>query len=195
MKTAGSVQTMGLISLVGCLLFAVVILVYAAVGYIGPEGELTPGTGETIRLGLLHGTTYLLMLGAMLAGMAAGLFTGDRGLRVLYALMVLSLVALTLAMAALLIPALPGEAIAVAGGVSFALVHVLALPLGILLWRRRRVSRLTAGLFMAVVPVIVLVALFGAAGVPVRPAEEATLALAFASLGYDLYAPRRAGPG
>lgn len=69
----------------------------------------------------------------------------------------------------------------------FAPAHLLGTLLGIVLWRAAPTRRLTAALFIAVVPAMVLVIVANIAGIPILPAWfEAVLALGFASLGYEL---------
>jgi hypothetical protein len=73
----------------------------------------------------------------------------------------------------------------------FALAHLLGTLFGIALWRAATTRRLTAALFIAVVPAMILVIAANIAGVPILPAWfEAVLAL-FASLGYELAFERK----
>ena len=69
----------------------------------------------------------------------------------------------------------------------FALAHLLGTLFGIALWRAATVRRLTAALFIGVVPAMILVIAANIASISILPAWfEAVLVLGFASLGHEL---------
>jgi hypothetical protein len=155
-----------------------------------------PGTAGPVAdatITISHSLMNALMLVAVLAANARyGADYGRLGRAVAYVL------AIDLAVLVPVLPLIifvfgedwvPGGIIA---GIAFITMHLCGSIFGIFLWRRTIVRRLTAGLFIAIVPAIIAVFVFQALGIGLPAATfESFLNLGVAALGYDLLrAPR-----
>ena len=173
----------GIAGIVGGVVLTIVAIVHNALG-------LEPGTPAGTISGLFHLVTYALMLAALLAVNARyGTDYGRLGRVVAY---VIGVSVAALIPVGLLFEFVFGEDWALGGivaGIAFLAMHLGGSVYGIVLWRRTKVTRLAAGLFVAVVPAIIIVAVLGGFGiVNLTPAAfEAPLYLGFAALGYDLW--------
>ena len=165
-------------------------IVLTAVAIIANAFTFEFGTPAHAAIGLFHTSMYTLMLVTLLAaGARYDTEYGRLGRTAVYVLGISFLV---------LIPLIPlvefvfGEDWmpgAIMAGIAFLAMHLFASIFGIVLWRRTAVSRLAAGLFIAVVPAVVAVIALETLGLAsLTPAAfEAPLYLGFAALGYDLW--------
>lgn len=188
-----SVKRLGVLTLVICVSFAGLILVLTTVGI----NDLTQiDIGFAVVIGFAHLVAYVAMLAALVASERVGLVPAGRfgssafaALRWLLTALILIFVSGVLIA---LVPAL-AEPIGIVISLVFIVAHLMATVYGVALWRSRTTSTLTAGLFTAVIPTILLIILLNVAGIRVFPAVfEAVMGLAFASLGYELAFGRRA---
>ena len=152
-------------------------------------GSGTAGTVTDAAVTISHSLMYSLFLVALLAANARyGADYGRLGRVVAYMLIV---------DLAVLVPVLPlvtlvfGEDWVLGGiiaGIAFITMHLFGSIFGLLIWRRTAVSRLTAGLFILVVPAIIVVFVFQALGVGLPAATfETFLNLGISALAYDLW--------
>ena len=182
-STARWIQWSGIAALVCCVGFAVFVVVLAGNGIATAE----PGTALSVLLGVTHLAAYVSMLAVLLSARASGRVAPSRSGQIAFFMMAASLMGLTAAMIGLAIPSVPELPTVVVATASFAGAHLSAPLFGIALWKTSRAGRPTAALFIAVVPVLVVVVALNILGMQVFPAYfEAVLALAFASLGYEL---------
>lgn len=187
-----SVTRIGIGALVICVSFAVLILILTAFG-INDIAQIP--TAVAVVVMFAHFVAYVAMLAALLASRRGGLVPAGRFASVAFAALRWSLTTLIVVGVAgvliVLVPAL-AEPIGIVISMIFIVVHLVATVYGVALWREHTTSMLTAGLFTAVGPTIVLIVLLNVVGVVVFPAVfEAVMALAFASLGYELAFRRR----
>ncbi|QLG28780.1 hypothetical protein HUG10_15080 [Halorarum halophilum] len=132
---------------------------------------------------------YLLCAVALLAADARyGAMYGRRGRRVA-ALLALSLAcygcAVLVIVASLRVVGVPFSPVTGLVGVAFFAIRVLGSLYGVLLWRETDASRLTAGLFVAILPAMVIFAPLAILGFPAF-GVEGPLYLAFVALGHEL---------
>ncbi|HEX7172989.1 MAG TPA: hypothetical protein VF365_10325 [Candidatus Limnocylindria bacterium] len=187
---------MGIAALVICVVFAATIMLLTALD-IADLSRLHIVIAAVV--GIAHPVAYLAMLGVLLASRRVGLIPSNRSADRVFSVMRWALIALLLGMLAailaMLIPAL-ADPIAIAVTLVFALAHLMATAFGVTLLRGGTTSRITAGLFIAVVPAIILVVAVNLAGFEMFPAWfESVMALAFASLAYEVaFRPPGGGP-
>jgi hypothetical protein len=151
--------------------------------------DFQPGTPAGTVSGLFHAAAYALMLVALLAaGTRYGADYGRLGRVTAYAIGVSMGVLIPVG---LLSEFVFGWEWAIGGtvaGIVFLTMHLGASVFGVVLWRRTAVNRLAAGLFIAVVPAVIVVAGLATLGIFLSVAAfEAPLYLGFAALGYDLW--------
>lgn len=182
-----SVKRTGTVALVICLAFAGLILVLTASGI----NDLTKiDIAPAVVVGFAHLLAYVAMLAALLASSHAGRVPAGRFASRAFAALRWSLTALIVGFVSgvliVLVPAL-AEPIGIVISLVFIAAHLMATVYGVALWRAHTSSMLTAGLFTAVIPTLLLLILLNVVGIRVFPAVfEAVMALAFASLSYEL---------
>ncbi|MBA2691387.1 MAG: hypothetical protein H0U65_02685 [Rubrobacter sp.] len=179
--TTERMRLAGVAGIVGGVVLAAVAIVHNAL-------DFQPGTTAGTVSGMFHVAAYAMMLAALLAADAR--YRADYG-----RLGRITAYAIGVSMAALIPVGLLSEFVfgwewAIGGtvaGIAFLIMHLGATVFGIVLWRRTAAGRLAAGLFIAVVPAIMVVAALAALGVFLTVAAfEAPLYLGFAALGYDV---------
>lgn len=175
--TPGRVKVAGLCGLVGGLALAALSISRTGFG-------VDPGA-----VSLAYPFGYLLCAVALLAADARyAARYGRRGRRV-GGLFALSLAcygcAVLVLVASLRTFGLPVGPFTGLVGVAFFAARVLGSLYGVLLWRETDASRLTAGLFVAILPAMFLLAPLAVLGYP-AVGVEGPLYLAFVALGYEL---------
>jgi len=185
MRLAGMAVIAGGIVWIAMTVTVVTTLGFDALNY----GSGTAGTLADAAVTISHSVMYALMLIALLAADARyGTDYGRLGRAVAYVLIVDLAVLVPILPLIILVFGedwVPGGVIA---GIAFITMHLFGSIFGILIWRRTTVSRLTAGLFILVVPAIIAVFVFQAIGVGLPAATfETFLNLGVAALGYDLW--------
>lgn len=175
----------------GTVWIAMTVTIVAALGFdaLANFEPSTAGPVAVVAVTLSHSVMYALFLVALLAANARyGPDYGRLG-RITACVLAIDLAVLTLVLPLIMYVFgedwVPGGIIA---GIAFITMHLFGSIFGILIWRRTAISRLTAGLFILVVPAIIAVFAFQAVGVGLPAATfETFLNLGFAALGYDLW--------
>lgn len=192
-ETRVPVTRIGIAALVICVAFATLILVLTTLG-INDVTMLSVAVAVVVMFA--HLVAYVAMLAALLASRRVGAVPAGRFGRRAFAALRWSLTALiVIFISGTVIVVVPALAAPIGAVISlvFLVAHLMATVYGLALWRGRTTSMLTAALFTAVVPTVLLMILLNAIGIRVFPAVfEAVMALAFASLSYELAFGRRA---
>lgn len=192
-----SFRTAGLAGIAGGVLIAVVAVVWELLGFNREDVAITDPGAYAIS-GLLHVIGFALLFTMVLGLLRADAAQVGTTLLGRVTRWVAYGVAAALAFAmigALIGGAAPGaEIAAVPAGIGFIGLFVLSLPLGIGLWRSPVASRLTAGILVAILPLLLIVGFGGELTGLELPifVVESPLMLGLASLGYDLstWSPR-----
>lgn len=187
--TSKRTRAAGLAGIISGIALAATVIVYNAF-------SIQPETFAGMVAGGVHAVTYALMLFALLAVHAR---YGDSYARLgRVGAWVLSIALAVLAIGFMLLTFvfgmnwMPG---AVAVGIAFLALHLFGVLYGIVLWRRTDVSRLAAGLLVAVVPALIVTIVFETIGISLTAAAiEVPLCLGFAVLGYQLWERRTEVP-
>lgn len=189
-----TVRTAGIAGIAGGLLIAAIAVVWELLGFNREDVAVTDPGAYAIS-GLLHaigfGLLFTMVLGVLRADAQVGVTLLGRVTRWI-AYGVAAALALAMLGALITFVAPLAEIAAVPAGIGFIGLFVLSLPLGIGLWRSPLASRLTAGVLVVILPLLLIVGFGGELTGLELPIflVESPLMLGLASLGYDLWRRR-----